>query len=287
MNEEKFLSGANLKKRIDDDIVAEVRRFRDRQIHPTLAVVVPYYDLSCRAYAESIQNTARKLDILSRIEDIDRDLSEQEISNRLVRLAADSTVHGVFLELPTSNGSKSERALSHIPPQKDIDGLTPTSWGLLLQNRETEAIVSATAQACIELAETAGPLKGKHVAVIGTGRTVGRPVWAMAINRGATVTTCNQYTKGLAEKIKDCEIVIVGIGKPHGIKAEDLHEGQIIIDAGINVVGPKTIVGDVDTLSVIDKVAKITPVPGGVGPVTTAILFRNLLRAIRLQNGEE
>jgi methylenetetrahydrofolate dehydrogenase (NADP+)/methenyltetrahydrofolate cyclohydrolase len=167
-------------------------------------------------------------------------------------------------------------------PHKDVDGLTPLNLGLVASGRESEAIPAATPQACIELAETQGSLVGKKVGVVGRGRTVGRPLASMLINRHATVTVCHTRTRDLREALAHCDVVMVAAGKPGLIRAEHLSTGQIVIDAGINVV-TDGLVGDVDAESVRPIAAALTPVPGGVGTLTTAIVFRNLMRAMRLQ----
>ena len=182
-------------------------------------------------------------------------------------------------------GLDGQKALELLSPTKDIDGLTAGNLGLIMAGRESDAIMSATAQACVELAEVEGPLAGKKVGLVGRGRMVGRPLLGILVNRHATVTVCHSQTRDLPSVLRECEVVIAAIGKPKYITADYLGAGQIIIDAGINVVGD-SVVGDVDTDGAVEKTRRITPVPGGVGPVTTAVIFRNLLQAIKIQNKE-
>jgi methylenetetrahydrofolate dehydrogenase (NADP+)/methenyltetrahydrofolate cyclohydrolase len=193
-------------------------------------------------------------------------------------LSADPAVHGILLELPLAAGLEADAALDQIAPAKDIDGLTPYNLGLISAGREQEALTSATAQACILLAETQGALAGKRVALIGRGRTVGRPLMGMLINRHATVTVCHTRTRDLAAAIADCDIVMVAIGKARQLTGAQLRPGQTVIDAGINYLDGK-LVGDVDAASVEGIAAALTPVPGGVGPLTSALIFQNLIRA--------
>jgi methylenetetrahydrofolate dehydrogenase (NADP+)/methenyltetrahydrofolate cyclohydrolase len=194
-------------------------------------------------------------------------------------------VDGILLELPLAAGLNANAALDRIAPGKDIDGLTAYNLGLVSAGREDEALTSATAQACILLAETQGALAGKRVALIGRGRTVGRPLMGMLINRHATVTVCHTRTRDLGAAIADCEIVMVAIGKARQITGGELRPGQIVIDAGINYLDGK-LVGDVDAESVEGVVAALTPVPGGVGPLTSALIFQNLIRAAQRSRGE-
>jgi methylenetetrahydrofolate dehydrogenase (NADP+)/methenyltetrahydrofolate cyclohydrolase len=195
-------------------------------------------------------------------------------------LSADVTVDGILLELPLAPGLDADAALDEIAPGKDIDGLTPWNLGLVSAGREEDALTSATAQACVLLAETQGALAGKRVGLIGRGRTVGRPLMGMLINRHATVTVCHTRTRDLKAAIADCDIVMVAIGKARQITGGQLRPGQVVIDAGINYLDGK-LVGDVDAASVEGVAAALTPVPGGVGPLTSALIFQNLIRAAR------
>ncbi|MEE8270436.1 MAG: bifunctional 5,10-methylenetetrahydrofolate dehydrogenase/5,10-methenyltetrahydrofolate cyclohydrolase, partial [Alphaproteobacteria bacterium] len=168
-----------------------------------------------------------------------------------------------------------------------VDGLTPVNLGLIAAGNEAAAIAPATPLACIRLAESAAPLAGRRAVVVGRGRSVGRALIAMLINRDATVTVCHTKTPDLAAAIAPCDFVFVAAGRPGLITAAHLASGQIVIDAGINVVddgaGGQRIVGDVAADGVAAKAAALSPVPGGVGPLTTTLVFHNLLRAIELQ----
>jgi methylenetetrahydrofolate dehydrogenase (NADP+)/methenyltetrahydrofolate cyclohydrolase len=151
--------------------------------------------------------------------------------------------------------------------------------------REEEALVSATAQACVMLAEAAlpGPLAGVRTGVIGKGRTVGTPLIGMLLNRQATVTVCHLRTRDLVAALRDCDVVFAAAGSPGLLNRNNIREGQVLVDAGITVTD-SGIRGDVDAESVRGFAAALTPVPQGVGPLTTAMIFKNLLRAVQLQN---
>jgi len=160
--------------------------------------------------------------------------------------------------------------------------LTVTNLGLMLAGREDDAIVAATPKACVMLAESAVSLRGKRVVVVGRGRTVGKVLIPLLINRDATVTVCHSRTEHLADTVKEHDVVFVAVGKARLIGTEHLRAGQVVIDAGINVV-EEGVIGDVDTHAVLDTVSKITPVPGGVGPLTSSLVFQNLIRAMEFQ----
>ena len=201
----------------------------------------------------------------------------------MLDLSSDPSVHGIILHLPRFEELDATQAIMRINPLKDVDGLTPLNMGLLLAGKEHLALLPATPQACIELAETLGSLSGKNVGIVGRGRTVGRPLSAMVMNRHATVTVCHTRTHNLQKALAPCDVIFVAIGHPNAITASHFSQGQLVIDAGINVLG-ETVVGDVDASdTMISKLSALSAVPGGVGPITTATLFRNLLRAISLQ----
>jgi len=248
---------------------------------PRMAVVLATEDPASVAYAESKKKTAAALGIATDVHNLGAAVTQQALLEALKALSADPSVHGILLELPLAPGLNADAALDAIAPHKDIDGLTVCNLGLISCGREDQALTSATAQACIMLAETQGSLAGKRVALIGRGRTVGRPLTGMLINRHATVTVCHTRTPDLKAAIADCDIVMVAIGKARQIGGAQLRKGQIVIDAGINYVDGK-LAGDVDAASVEGIAAALTPVPGGVGPLTSALIFQNLIRAARM-----
>ena len=245
---------------------------------PKMAVILASEDAASVTYAESKRKAAAALGIQVELHNLGPAATQGQLLGCCRALSADASVHGILLELPLAAGLNADAALDEIAPAKDIDGLTPWNLGLVSAGRESEALTSATAQACILLAETQGPLVGKRVALIGRGRTVGRPLMGMLINRHATVTVCHTRTRDLAAAIADCEIVMVAIGKARQINGGHLRPGQTVIDAGINYLDGK-LVGDVDAESVEGIAGALTPVPGGVGPLTSALIFQNLIRA--------
>ena len=285
MNDEKFLDGRAMAKSIRESVKAEILQLKESGIIPRMAAVLATDDPSAHSYAQTKQKMAANLGIQFDLVDLRISPTQKELESKISALANDVEVHGALLEFPLAADLDGQKALEFLPAHKDIDGLTSANLGLTMAGSESDAILSATAQACIELAEVEGSVKGKRIGLVGRGRTVGRPLAAMLINRQATVTVCNSQTKDLSEVLRDCAVVIVAIGKPLFITKDLLKSGQIVIDAGINVVGD-SMVGDVDTDGAMGKVHRITPVPGGVGPLTTAIIFRNLLQAIKIQKSK-
>jgi methylenetetrahydrofolate dehydrogenase (NADP+)/methenyltetrahydrofolate cyclohydrolase len=288
MPETVLLRGAPLAEALRAEIAEQVALLtgQDGGSVPTLAVVVASADPAVAKYAEAKGRTAAKLGIELTLERVDPADGQQALDALIDRLSADPSIHGILLELPLDPRLDAERAIRRIAPEKDVDGLTPVNLGLIAAGRESEAIAPATPLACIRLAESVTPLRGKRVAVVGRGRSVGRALIPMLINRDATVTVCHTKTPDLAAAIAPAEIVFVACGAPGLIGGRQLQPGQIVIDAGISVVDDK-VVGDVDAATATGVAAALTPVPGGVGPLTSTLIFHNLMQAIALQRALE
>lgn len=255
---------------------------RPADLVPHLAVVVASADPAVARYAEAKRKAAAALGLSLALVEVDPAGGQEALDREIVRLSADPAVHGIILELPLAAGLDAEIAIRGLDPLKDVDGLTPVNLGLIAAGREADALLPATPLACIRLAESVTTLRGKRAAVIGRGRAVGRALAPMLVNRDVTVTVCHTRTPDLAAAIAPCELVFVAAGRAGLVTGAMVREGQIVIDAGISVVEGR-VVGDVEAESVAAKVAALTPVPGGVGPLTATLIFENLLRAVELQ----
>lgn len=277
-----LIEGRTLAKQVRSEITARAGHLRSRGHAPCLAVVAASADPAVVAYARSKERLAGKLDFELRLSDIDPARGQAALEDHLSALSADPAVHGILLELPVDPAFDGERALACIDPIKDVDGLTPTNLGRIAGGNEDGALISATPLACIRLAETVMPVAGKRAAIIGRGRTVGRPLAALLTNRHATVTVCHSRTDNLAEAVAPADFVFTATGAPGLVDGSVVREGQIVVDAGISVVDG-SVVGDVDAASVQAKVRAMTPVPGGVGTLTSALIFDNVLKAMALQ----
>lgn len=275
------ISGKPLAESIKQQIIADIKKLENDGVKPTISFIITSSDLSARSYAMSKKKMAEKLGIESRIIDLGSDPSHEEAMNVIEDLNQDSSVHGILVEFPVGKRIDGNILLEAILPHKDIDGLNPKNLGLLVSGKQNEALLPATPQACIELLETYCSLEGKNVAIIGRGKTVGKPLANMLLNRNVTLTVCNSKTNNIKDSIKNCEIIFIAIGKGLLIDSTHLSDNQIIIDAGIDFVDDK-IVGDFNP-SAKNLLKAYSPVPGGVGVVTTAIIFRNLVKAIYLQ----
>ncbi len=272
-------------KPIADAIREEIRAARaaapgDRP--PCLAVIVASADPAVARYAEAKRRAADALGLTLRLETVDPEGGQAALDATVARLSADDGVDGIILELPLAPGLDAEMAIRHLDPLKDVDGLTPHNLGLIAAGREADALLPATPLACIRLAESVVTLRGLRAAVIGRGRAVGRALAPMLVNRDVTVTVCHTRTPDLAAAIAPCDLVFVAAGRPGLVTGPMVREGQIVIDAGISVIDGG-VTGDVDATTVAPKVAALTPVPGGVGPLTATLIFANLMRAATLR----
>jgi methylenetetrahydrofolate dehydrogenase (NADP+)/methenyltetrahydrofolate cyclohydrolase len=210
------------------------------------------------------------------------DVSQADLLALIERLSADDRVDGILLQLPLPEHLDQDPLISAIDPGKDVDGLTPTSAGLLAQGRE-EAMASCTPIGVMELLREAGvELDGARVALIGRSILVGRPLAWLLLNASATVTHCHSRTRDLAAVCREADVVIAAAGSPGLVTADMVMPGATVIDVGTNR-GEHGLVGDVDFEAVSEVAGAITPVPGGVGPMTRAMLLVNTLRAARLR----
>ncbi|WP_407539223.1 bifunctional 5,10-methylenetetrahydrofolate dehydrogenase/5,10-methenyltetrahydrofolate cyclohydrolase [Deinococcus radiomollis] len=274
-----------LGKPLADTVTREVRQgILERGLAPRMVAVVASDDPATAVYVQSKARQAARLGVTFDIRDLGADISQAELHAELERLSSDDTVHGIMLELPLAPGLDADLATLHMAPAKDIEGLTPANLALVAAGREAEALLPPTPRSIRFLLREVLDLQGSRIAIIGPGRTVGRPLTWMLNNRGATVTLLNEFTRDLAAVLAPQDAVVVAVGRAGLLRAEHVRPGQVVIDAGINVT-ETGVVGDAAP-EVAGLVSAITPVPGGVGPLTSALMFQNLLRAMRLQRSE-
>ena len=242
----------------------------------SLHTVIAGGDEASLVYAKSKVRTLKKLNMRGEIHRVD---SEKELLDVIEDLNRNEDVHGIMVEFPLPEGYDAMKVRSAISPIKDVDGMNPVNYGYLLLGNEI--LTPNTPRAVIRILENITELRGKDVAIINRTPVVGKPLAMMLLNRHATPTIMHSKTRNLEEKTRAADIVVVAVGRPKFLREDMVMEGAIVIDVGINVVGDK-IVGDAD-FEEIEKKAKITPVPGGVGAVTTACMVENLVKAAKLQ----
>lgn len=276
----EVLSGKKLASKLRDEVSAAVKELQTKGVNPTLAVVVATDDETTDFYVRHISSAAGKTGIVANVVRLNSNASQDELTAELTRLANDRAVHGIILQTPVPKGVDVEALRSLIPPEKDIDGANPLSAGRLMSGME--AFAPTTAEAVMEILKYHEmPIAGTHTVVIGRSLVVGKPLAHLLLAEDATVTVCHSKTRNLAEITKQADIVVVAIGRSHMVDANYIKQGAIVIDVGTNVLEDGSLVGDVDAQSMQDKAGAYSPVPGGVGPVTTALLLKQVIQAAR------
>ena len=210
--------------------------------------------------------------------------SQVELESEVARLSADASVHGILVQLPLPRTLSAERVLDLLDPAKDVDGLTPASVAALVLGRE--GLVPCTPAGCIELCDRYGiELAGKHVVVLGRSQLVGKPLALLALARNATVTVCHSKTQDLAAHCARADVLVAAIGRPRFVRGDWIRPGAVVLDVGINRHADGTLAGDVDFVGAFERASAITPVPGGIGPMTIAMLLASTARAATRQAG--
>lgn len=278
------IKGMPIANKIREEIIANVLNLKEKGVEPTLGVLLVGDDEASVVYARSKEKVGDKLGIRVELTVKPSDTGEEDVLAAIDCLNADENVHGILVELPLPKHIRKETVMARLDPKKDVDGVHPVNRGYLSGGQEHLALVPATPLACIELMERTGvELGGKRIALIGRGDTVGRPLASLLIKRDATITVCHTKTVDIPSITKAAEIVVAAAGFAGLVKGHMLSEGQIVIDAGINPKKEGGITGDVEFESAREIVKAITPVPGGVGSLTTTIIMNNLIKAISLQ----
>ena len=244
-------------------------------LYPKLVVIHANKDEASNIYISKKSKMCEEIGILEEEYDFDEDVTQEEIMNLINELNNDKTVHGILVQLPIYKHLDVSEILETISPSKDVDGFHPVNIGKMMQGNES--IIPCTPKGIMTILDEIGvEIEGKNATVIGRSIIVGRPMGALLLNKGATVTTCHSKTKDLKEHTKNADILIVAVGKPHLVTEDMVKVGATVIDVGINRVDGK-LLGDVDTEKVSKKAGYITPVPGGVGITTVYTLMENVV----------
>jgi methylenetetrahydrofolate dehydrogenase (NADP+)/methenyltetrahydrofolate cyclohydrolase len=280
----RLLRGAPIATEIKTSVAAEVAAFRGRYgFAPTLAVVIVGRDAPSAVYLQQILRTCGSVGIEGRLVEIPGRVSSGQIRQEIDALNRDPMVAGIIVQMPLPKRIPLTSVIEVLDPAKDIDGIHPLNAGLL--SLGYDSFLPTTAHAAVELLKRSGiPLVGRHAVVIGRSNVVGKPAALLLLREHATVTICHSRTTDLAVQVREADIVVVAAGRPGLVTGDMLKPGAVVVDVGINVVGDR-LVGDVDMDSARLVASAITPVPGGVGPVTNALLLTHLLRAAKDQVG--
>jgi len=278
----RLLRGGPIAASIREQVAADVAAFRaDHGYAPALAVVVVGKDAPSAVYLHKILDGCRLVGIEDRLVELPADSGEADVAAALRTVQADPRVAGIITQMPLPPGIPLRAVIDVLDPMRDIDGIHPLNAGLL--SLGYEGFLPATAHASIEILKQSGiEIAGKHAVVIGRSNVIGKPAALLLVRENATVTICHSKTADLASVIRTADIVVVAIGKANFVTGAMLKPGAVVVDVGINVVEGK-LVGDVEFASASEVASAITPVPGGVGPLTNAILLTHLVRAARNQ----
>lgn len=274
-------------KAVSQKVLAEVRagteRLRERSgITPTLAVVLVGDFAASKIYVANKKKAADSVGIASRDHLYPDGLEREKLLDLLRALNEDGGVHGILLQLPLPKGLDEDEMIAAIEPAKDVDGFHPTNLGYLLAG--APRVVSCTPAGCLEILDHYGAkLEGAEAVVVGRSRIVGKPLAQLLLARHATVTMCHTRTRDLAAHTRRADILCVAAGRPQVIGGDMVKEGAWVVDVGINRLPTGKLVGDVDFESVSARAHAVTPVPGGVGPMTIAMLLKNTLAAAERQ----
>lgn len=273
-----IISGTEIATQIKSEIAEKINTYTQSGLRaPGLAVILVGADPASQVYVSNKRKSCEQIGIYSRSFDLPSETSEDELLDLIAQLNADETIDGILVQLPLPAHINSEKVIEAIVPNKDVDGFHPYNVGRLCQRKPT--LRSCTPYGIVTLLEKTGlNVKGKHAVIVGASNIVGRPMAMELLLLGCTTTVTHRFTQNLEQHVRQADVVIVAVGKPHLVKGEWIKEGAIVIDVGINRVDGK-LIGDVEFDIAAKKAAYITPVPGGVGPMTVAMLMKNTLQA--------
>jgi methylenetetrahydrofolate dehydrogenase (NADP+)/methenyltetrahydrofolate cyclohydrolase len=279
----QILSGKEVAAKVLAEVKADVAALRETTgVQPTLAVILVGDDPASQIYVRNKKRAADDVGINARDYLFPQGCAQAELLETIAGINRDPSVHGVLLQLPLPKGMDEDQAVAAIAPEKDADGLHPTNLGRLLAGKP--GAIPCTPAGCIEILDHYGiAIEGAEAVVVGRSRLVGKPLAQLLLARHATVTMCHTRTRDLAAHCRRADILCVAAGRPGVITGDMVRDGVVVIDVGVNRLPTGKVTGDVQFDSVSPKARAITPVPGGVGPMTVAMLMRNTARAARRQ----
>lgn len=280
----QLIDGKAIAARLRGEVATAANELRGRGIAPTLAVVLVGDDPASAVYVRSKTKAAGEANVDIRDHKLPATTSQADLMTLIAQLNADPIVDGILVQLPLPKHLDSDAVIRALDPAKDVDGLTPTNLGFLAQGRPVFA--PCTPKGCMRLLrEINAEVAGARAVVLGRSVLVGKPIALLLANANATVTMCHSKTKDLAGEVRRADIVVAAIGRPEMVRGEWIAEGAIVLDVGINRLDTGKLVGDVEFAAAAQRARAITPVPGGVGPMTIACLLENTVEAARRRRG--
>jgi len=288
----ELISGKIISAQINEELCLEVKQLKTKGIEPCLAVVLVGEDPASEVYVRNKKRTSEEIGMRSIGHNLPDTTTQRELETLIQSLNADPAVHGILCQFPLPEGLDEKKVIQTIDPEKDVDGLHPLNAGLIAMG--IPKFISCTPYGVLQMLKRSGiSTSGKNAVVLGRSNLVGRPIATLLSSKGwdATVTVCHSRTNDMAEVTSQADILIAAIGIPEFVKANMVKPGAVVIDVGINRIDDPNkakgtrLVGDVAFEEVAAKSSFITPVPGGVGPMTIAMLMVNTVNAARWQNG--
>lgn len=280
----QIIEGKKISDLIREEMITETAALKEKGIIPGLAVVLVGEDPASKVYVGSKEKACQQLGFYSEVHRLSADTSEEELLAVIDRLNKQATINGILVQLPLPKHINEKAVIDAIHVDKDVDGFHPESVGNLVIG--DDSLLPCTPAGVIELIKRSGvDISGKHAVVIGRSNIVGKPVAMLLLRENATVTICHSRTANMEEIAKQADILVVAIGKAKAIDSKFVKPGAIVIDVGINRLPDGKLAGDVDFDDCLDTAGYITPVPGGVGPMTITLLMKNTITAAKRANG--
>lgn len=279
-----LIDGKVLAEKIRRNLKIECDELKSKGIKPKLAVIMVGENSASKIYVKNKSKACNEIGIEYEEFNIQNKITSYELKKLINKLNEDSTINGILLQSPIPSNLDINEILKTIKPEKDVDGFNPVNVGKLVLNQDT--FVSCTPFGIMKMLEEYNiDLCGKNVVILGRSNIVGKPLLHCLLNKNATVTICHSKTQNIKEITSKADILITAIGHPKFVTSDMVKDDVVVIDVGINRLDDGKIVGDVDFENVKEKASYITPVPGGVGPMTIAMLMNNVIKATKRQNG--
>ena len=276
----ELINGKELAKNIRAELKEEVNELKKQGINPKLAVIMVGEDKASAVYVRNKSRACEEIGIEFEEFLLDKEITQKELIDLIKTLNNRSDIHGILLQSPIPNGLDIREAFNTIDYRKDVDGFNPINVGKLSIGED--CFISCTPYGVIKMLEAYNiPIEGKRAVIIGRSNIVGKPLIQCLLNKNATVTVCHSRTKDIESITREADILIAALGKPKFVKENMVKDGAVVIDVGINRNEEGKLVGDVDFENVSKKASYITPVPGGVGPMTIAMLMHNVVKAAK------
>jgi methylenetetrahydrofolate dehydrogenase (NADP+)/methenyltetrahydrofolate cyclohydrolase len=280
-----IIDGKSIASNIRGEIAVEINRLKSKGITPGLAVILVGDNPASKVYVKMKEKACLDVGIHSEEHKLAADTCEADLLSLIDRLNSKKNIHGILVQLPLPKHINEAKIVEAISPEKDVDGFHPYNVGRLITGKPV--FQPCTPYGIMVMLKKSGiDLTGKEVVVVGRSNIVGKPVAFMCLQHNATVTLCHSKTRSLPDKIKMADVVIAAVGQPEMIKGEWIKEGAVVVDVGVNRVEGNRLVGDVEFNTAVQRASHITPVPGGVGPMTITMLLFNTLQSAKKSLGE-